>query len=253
MVPAYLASCSTCSSSCAILASSEAMVDLNLDLTAPSISCSLLRSSLFCRSSCCRALSFFWAALRSVASSLLSCSAWGAVGGKAQEGGRMSRSTPCPPGRSDSPAFPLSSGPVWSTSPQGSPAGVKADAKPGFSTCHRALMSQGHQGPRPGAGPRGRPDRLVLSVTGTAGGRWQDPLEAGPSLGPCSQLGSPWAATAACDVALNLGQTGPAASRDPRQGALWWGASAWGVLAPPQHPWALLWSEHGGLTVSSLA
>ena len=73
--PTYLASCSTCSSSCAILASSAAMVDLNLDLTAPSISCSLLRSSLFCRSSCCLALSFFWAALRSVASSLLSCSA----------------------------------------------------------------------------------------------------------------------------------------------------------------------------------
>lgn len=77
LAPPYLASCSTCSSSCAILASSAEMVDLNFDLTAPSISCSLLRSSLFCLSSCCRALSFFWAALRSVASSLLSCSAWG--------------------------------------------------------------------------------------------------------------------------------------------------------------------------------
>lgn len=77
LVLLYLVSCSTCSSNCAILASRDAMVDLNLDLTAPSISWSLLRSSLFCRSSCCLALSFFWAALRSVASSLLSCSAWG--------------------------------------------------------------------------------------------------------------------------------------------------------------------------------
>lgn len=76
----YLVSLSSCSSSCAILASRAAMVDLNLDLTAPSISCSLLRSSLFCRSSCCLALSFFWAALRSVASSLLSCSACGGWG-----------------------------------------------------------------------------------------------------------------------------------------------------------------------------
>lgn len=48
----YLASCSSCSSSCPILASRAEIVALNLDLTAPSSSCSLAFSSLFCRSSC---------------------------------------------------------------------------------------------------------------------------------------------------------------------------------------------------------
>ncbi|TNN57994.1 hypothetical protein EYF80_031818 [Liparis tanakae] len=50
------------------------MEDLNLDLTWFSISCSLDFSSLFWRSICCRALSFFWEVLRSVCSSPLSCS-----------------------------------------------------------------------------------------------------------------------------------------------------------------------------------
>ena len=72
----YLASCSSCSSSCPILASRAEMVALNLDLTAPSSSCSLAFSSLFCRSSCWRALSLFWAALRSAASSVFSVSTW---------------------------------------------------------------------------------------------------------------------------------------------------------------------------------
>lgn len=71
----YLASCSNCSSREAILASRAAIVALNLFFTAPSISCSLLFSSLFCLSSCCRAFSFFCAVERSVASSLFSCSA----------------------------------------------------------------------------------------------------------------------------------------------------------------------------------
>lgn len=70
----YLASCSSCSSSCPILASRAEMVALNLDLTAPSSSCSLAFNSLFCRSSCWRALSLFWAALRSAASSVFSVS-----------------------------------------------------------------------------------------------------------------------------------------------------------------------------------
>lgn len=73
--PKYLASCSNCSSREAILASRAAIVLLNLDFTAPSISCSLLLSSLFCLSSCCLAFSFFCAVARSVASSLFSCSA----------------------------------------------------------------------------------------------------------------------------------------------------------------------------------
>lgn len=55
----YLVSLSSCSSSCAILASKAAMEALYLDLTALSISCSLALSSLFWRSSCCRAFSFF--------------------------------------------------------------------------------------------------------------------------------------------------------------------------------------------------
>lgn len=73
--PKYLASCSNCSSREAILASRAAIVLLNLDFTAPSISCSLLLSSLFCLSNCCLAFSFFCAVARSVASSLFSCSA----------------------------------------------------------------------------------------------------------------------------------------------------------------------------------
>lgn len=61
----YLVSESSCSSSCAIFASRAVMEDLYLDFTALSISCSLARSSLFWRSSCWRAFSFFWALLRS--------------------------------------------------------------------------------------------------------------------------------------------------------------------------------------------
>lgn len=72
----HLFSCSSCSSSCATLASKAVMEDLNLDLTWFSISSSLAFSSLFCLSICCRALSFFWAVLRSVCSSLLSWSTW---------------------------------------------------------------------------------------------------------------------------------------------------------------------------------
>ena len=77
LAPPYPPSCTPCTSSCATFASTADNINLPFALPAPSISCSLLRSSLFCLSSCCRALSFFWAALRSVASSLLSCSAWG--------------------------------------------------------------------------------------------------------------------------------------------------------------------------------
>lgn len=81
----YLASCSNCSSRDAILASRAAIVLLNLDFTAPSISCSLLFSSLFCLSSCCLAFSFFCAVERSVASSLFSCSAWKGENGCCQK------------------------------------------------------------------------------------------------------------------------------------------------------------------------
>lgn len=59
---------------------SVVMVDLNLDLTVFFIFCSLFRSFLFWRSSCCRAFSFFWVVLRFVVSSLLSCSVWGGGG-----------------------------------------------------------------------------------------------------------------------------------------------------------------------------
>lgn len=69
-----MASCSSCSSSCTILASRVEIVALNFDFTDPSSSCSLAFSSLFCLSSCCRAFSLFWAALRSPASSELSVS-----------------------------------------------------------------------------------------------------------------------------------------------------------------------------------
>lgn len=76
----YLVSLSSCSSSCAILASRAAMEALYLDLTVPSISCSLTLSSLFCRSSCCRAFSFFWAWLRSRFRSVLIWSICGKEG-----------------------------------------------------------------------------------------------------------------------------------------------------------------------------
>ena len=98
------------------------MVDLNLDLTAPSISCSLLRSSLFCRSSCCRAFSFFWAVLRSVASSLLSCSAWGG-GWRSPGGGRPE--APLPPLQHPAPPWPS-----FKAQPRGSPSRPHLSATP---------------------------------------------------------------------------------------------------------------------------
>lgn len=76
----YLVSLSSCSSSCAILASRAVMEALYLDLTVPSISCSLTLSSLFWRSSCCRAFSFFWAWLRSRFRSVLIWSICGKEG-----------------------------------------------------------------------------------------------------------------------------------------------------------------------------
>lgn len=70
----YLASCSSCSSSCTIFASRAVMKALNLLFTEPSSSLSLARRSLFWRSNCWRAFSLFCAALRSTLSSVVSVS-----------------------------------------------------------------------------------------------------------------------------------------------------------------------------------
>lgn len=77
-----MVSLSSCSSSCAILASRAVMEALYLDFTVPSISCSFTLSSLFCRSSCCLAFSFFCAWLRSRFRSVL---IWSIYRGKTGE------------------------------------------------------------------------------------------------------------------------------------------------------------------------
>lgn len=89
----HLASCSSCSSSCAILASRAVMEALNLLFTEPSSSPSLARSSLFWRSNCWRAFSLFCAVLRSALNSVVRVSTWGTErggGNREKNGARWS-------------------------------------------------------------------------------------------------------------------------------------------------------------------